>query len=184
MMFARPPQLTVETVDLVELVETVFGELKQDADGQQSELLRNDDHPQLMINADKAQLSATVKALVINSLEALGHGGWVRLELKELAGDGCGDVQLVVSDNGPGIPPETREHIFDPFYSGREAGRGLGFGLSKAWRCVTDHGGRIEVGGRPGQGAEFVITLPVTPRQDEARSEPAREDEVPAERSR
>ena len=53
--------------------------------------------------------------------------------------------QLTVTDTGPGIPPSVRPHIFDPFYSGREAGRGLGLGLSKAWRIVDLHGGRIEV---------------------------------------
>ena len=52
---------------------------------------------------------------------------------------------LQIEDNGPGIPPEVRPHIFDPFYSGREAGRGLGFGLSKAWRIITLHGGSLSV---------------------------------------
>jgi C4-dicarboxylate-specific signal transduction histidine kinase len=54
----------------------------------------------------------------------------------------------------------VREHIFDPFFSGREAGRGLGFGLSKCWRIVTDHGGTVVVGHPPGGGAEFIIRLP------------------------
>ena len=65
-----------------------------------------------------------------------------------------------VTDDGPGITPEERRHIFDPFYSARQAGRGLGLGLSKCWRIVTNHGGRIEVESRPGQGTTFVITLP------------------------
>jgi C4-dicarboxylate-specific signal transduction histidine kinase len=51
--------------------------------------------------------------------------------------------------------------MFDPFYSGREAGRGLGFGLSKCWRIVTDHGGEVVVSCPVGGGAEFCIRLPV-----------------------
>src|SRR5262245_21289836 len=62
---------------------------------------------------------------------------------------------LTVSDTGSGIPPHLRPHIFDPFFSGREAGRGLGLGLSKAWRIVNLHGGRIEVESPPDGGARF-----------------------------
>ena len=70
-------------------------------------------------------------------------------------------VEISVRDDGPGIPDEVRRHIFDPFYSGRAAGRGLGFGLPKCWRIVTNHEGRIEVDSQLGRGTSFRITLPV-----------------------
>ena len=60
-------------------------------------------------------------------------------------GTSPGELRISVRDDGPGITPEQRRHIFDPFYSARQAGRGLGLGLSKAWRIVAQHGGRIEV---------------------------------------
>jgi signal transduction histidine kinase len=66
---------------------------------------------------------------------------------------------LSVSDSGPGIPPEVRPHIFDPFFSGREAGRGLGLGLSKAWRIVELHGGTIDVANHD-EGATLSFALP------------------------
>ena len=69
---------------------------------------------------------------------------------------------LSVPDTGPGIPPEIRPHIFDPFFSGREAGRGLGLGLSKAWRIVELHGGTLAVDSPAGGGAVFTIALPQT----------------------
>jgi C4-dicarboxylate-specific signal transduction histidine kinase len=59
------------------------------------------------------------------------------------------------------VAAEVREHIFDPFFSGREAGRGLGFGLSKCWRIVTEHGGRVTVGDGAERGAVFIIELPL-----------------------
>jgi signal transduction histidine kinase len=71
------------------------------------------------------------------------------------------EVRILIRDDGPGLKPEERRHIFDPFYSARQAGRGLGMGLSKAWRIVTNHGGRIEVDSVPGQGATFTIILDV-----------------------
>jgi len=74
--------------------------------------------------------------------------------------DAC--VEITIHDTGPGISSKVRDHLFDPFYSGREAGRGLGFGLSKAWRIVTDHGGHITVKSPPKQGTTFTITLPAS----------------------
>ncbi len=71
---------------------------------------------------------------------------------------------LTVTDTGPGIPPEIRPQIFDPFFSGREAGRGLGLGLCKAWRIVELHSGTIEVESNPAAGAMFRIILPETSR--------------------
>jgi signal transduction histidine kinase len=68
-------------------------------------------------------------------------------------------VRIRVSDTGPGIPAEYRPHLFDPFFSARQAGRGLGLGLSKCWRIVTGHGGRIEVESQPGQDTTFTIEL-------------------------
>ena len=70
------------------------------------------------------------------------------------------EVRIRICDDGPGIKPEERRHIFDPFYSARQAGRGLGLGLSKAWRIVTNHGGRIEVSSQAGHGAVLTVTLP------------------------
>jgi signal transduction histidine kinase len=86
----------------------------------------------------------------------MGHHGLVEIGL----GAGQAGVEISVSDTGPGITPQQRSHVFDPFYSARQAGRGLGMGLSKCWRIVTNHGGRISVQSGPGQGARFVIALP------------------------
>jgi len=65
-----------------------------------------------------------------------------------------------VTDNGPGLSDKDRVHLFDPYYSGREAGRGLGFGLCKCWRIVSGHGGRIEVDSVSGGGTTFRVFLP------------------------
>ncbi len=108
------------------------------------------------IEADPVQLTVAIRALCQNALEALGHRGRI-----EIAVDSDGSEALItVADDGPGISPEQRPHIFEPFYSARQAGRGVGMGLSKCWRIVTQHGGRIEVGTRRGSGAVFTIRLP------------------------
>jgi signal transduction histidine kinase len=73
-------------------------------------------------------------------------------------------ARIHIRDDGPGLKPEERRHLFDPFYSARQAGRGLGLGLSKAWRIVSNHGGRIEVESQPGCGATFTIVWPCGPQ--------------------
>ena len=94
-----------------------------------------------------------------NALEALGAPA-AGIEIARSTSEAT-EASIVVSDDGPGILPEQRPHIFEPFYSARQAGRGVGMGLSKCWRIVTQHGGRIEVGNRAGSGAVFTIRLPL-----------------------
>ncbi len=159
MLFARPPKPRFEPVDLGALAGQVVEELAPQARDQHSQLvLLASDHP-VTLQADKTQIAVAVRALCVNALETLVTGGRVEIQLAESALLNE-NVQITVSDNGPGIPSETRRHIFDPFYSGREAGRGLGFGLSKCWRIVSMHGGRLEVDSSPGRGARFTISLP------------------------
>lgn len=158
-LFARPPRPELATVELIGLVDAVIADLASQAAEQRVALERTGDPGPLEIEADPAQLNVALRAMCRNSLEAIGQQGRI-----EIAVDGHADeVRIRVSDNGPGIPPEIRRHIFDPYYSSRQAGRGLGLGLSKCWRIVTRHGGRIVVASEPGQGATFTITLPRRP---------------------
>lgn len=157
MLFAKPPVLRCAPVSLPAVLERVIREVEKDARGQRTVVRREGADP-LWISADGEQLAIAVRALVENSLQALGQGGTVVVAAeRHLAGESC---RLVVRDTGPGIPAAVRRHLFDPYYSGREAGRGLGVGLCKAWRIVTDHGGRIEVENLDGGGVEFVLELP------------------------
>src|SRR5690606_9205727 len=113
----------------------------------------------ISLQADAAQLSVALRALLDNSLEAVGSSGTVSLKTGKRSDPP--QVEIIVCDDGPGMPPDVRPHIFDPYYSGRPAGRGLGLGLCKCWRIVTNHGGSIEVESQPGQGARFCIVLPL-----------------------
>jgi signal transduction histidine kinase len=175
MLFARPPQPMLAEVDLVPLVDEVLDGVAEMADHQQTALHGPTRREPFVVQADGVQLRVALRALCINALEAMQQGGNITIEIcrseeaaangeaAELQSDaGQNDLaQIVVSDDGPGIAAEIREKIFDPFFSGREAGRGLGFGLSKCWRIVTLHGGRMDVESAPGQGATLTISLPL-----------------------
>jgi signal transduction histidine kinase len=73
-------------------------------------------------------------------------------------------VSFEVIDDGIGVSESARAHLFDPFYSSREAGRGLGFGLSKAWRIAELHGGSLTFDPEHSPGARFVLRIPFQQR--------------------
>jgi signal transduction histidine kinase len=165
MLFARPPKPQLAGVDLVALVGEVVGELSAQAAAVDGELIFNPPGSAIEISADKTQIGVAIRAVCCNALEARASGARVEIELRQPA-TSPETAQIIIRDNGPGIPPEMRQHIFDPFYSGREAGRGLGFGLSKCWRIIRMHGGTVEVnavevGASETGGAEFTLSLPV-----------------------
>jgi signal transduction histidine kinase len=211
-LFARPPRPQLEPVELASVIRRAVESLQEQAHQQQTQIITSLPEEPITLQADPTQLIVAVRAMVQNSLEALGHGGQVEVSAvladatttHEPSADGvpmpvslqpragapqddrrpaladepelpaspgldtaCGrapkQVEITITDNGPGITPEERRHIFDPFFSARQAGRGLGMGLSKCWRIVTNHGGSIEVTSQPGQGATFRIRLPVEP---------------------
>jgi signal transduction histidine kinase len=188
MLFARPPALKPQKTDLAKLADTVIAEMQEQTREQGTRLVRTGDAGPLMAMVDPTQIAVALKALVQNSVEAVKTGGEIEvgagaaLDFKSQISDfrldaGHSSVAapnlksefrnlkflLTVTDTGPGISHDVRPHIFDPFFSGREAGRGLGLGLSKAWRIVELHRGRIEVESEPGQGARFAIALPESP---------------------
>ncbi len=170
MLFARPPELVRHDVDLVTLVDSLLDELAEEARLQGTRLARCGDDDRLVISADATQLAMALRAVVLNALQALGAEGEVEIALQRTScgGDGMGQwARVDIRDTGPGIPPHVRRHLFDPFFSGREAGRGLGFGLAKCWRVVSLHDGRIEVGSTPRQGTTISISLPMPVACDE-----------------
>lgn len=111
------------------------------------------------VDADVTQLSVALKCLIRNSIEAIrgtGKSGSIELRVSQEVDK---SIKFTVTDDGPGIPESIADSIFDPFYSGREAGRGLGFGLSKAWRIAELHSGTLTVNRLCDSGVEFVMTI-------------------------
>ncbi|HAY83053.1 MAG TPA: hypothetical protein DCY79_24875 [Planctomycetaceae bacterium] len=167
MLFAKPPPLEKRPVNIAELIAGVVNELHEEADEQDTGL--DFDIPaELTLNADPNHLSVAIRAVCVNSLQALSSGGSVTLTARSIARSSADEsesdlVQIAIQDTGPGIPAEVRRHLFDPYYSGREAGRGLGLGLSKCWRIVELHGGQMEVTSSEGVGTTFTINLPAMP---------------------
>jgi signal transduction histidine kinase len=156
MLFARPPQPNIERFDAVKWIDALAADIQPAAARQETVLTRTGRTEPVEIVADATQMTIALRALVQNAFEALVSGGNVQVDLLATGES----LQICVTDNGPGVNEEERRHIFDPFYSARQAGRGLGLGLSKCWRIITNHGGNVEVESTPGKGAKFTVTLP------------------------
>jgi two-component system sensor histidine kinase BaeS len=113
-----------------------------------------------VIPADPLRLASAVENLVTNSIKYTHAGGMVGVSAK-VEGE---EILIQVEDNGPGIPVEEQEKVFEPFYRGNQGRRfkqGMGLGLSIARDLVTAHGGRISLESAPGKGSQFTIHLPL-----------------------
>ena len=152
--FARPGNTTVESVELDNLTEEVFESLRarrDDANLWSLEALPSGIH----LEADRVKLRQALRNLVANGIEAQPRGGVVRVHAR-LERD---SVAIRVCDNGPGVPPEIRARVLEPFYTTRAEGTGLGLAL--AHTVAQLHGGRLEVEDAVGdlQGACFVLHI-------------------------
>jgi two-component system NtrC family sensor kinase len=109
------------------------------------------------VAADPKRLEQVMVNMLLNSAQAIGSSGEVEIATL-LQGE---EVQLRISDSGPGIPVENLSRIFDPFFTTKPAGKGTGLGLSICAGIISDYGGAIDVRSTPGKGAVFTVTLPV-----------------------
>jgi two-component system nitrogen regulation sensor histidine kinase NtrY len=146
------PSFVPKPTDLHRLLDSVIG-------------LYGETHPTVLLRADFAgelpsldadgdQLKRAVLNLVDNAVEA----GATEVVIGTRWGGGE-HVQIVVTDNGPGIPADLRDRVFLPYFSTKTTGMGLG--LPIVHQIVSDHGGRIRVEDNPPQGTRFTIELPV-----------------------
>ncbi len=124
----------------------------------------------LPIVADRGQLEQVLINLAVNATDAMPDGGDVIIRTRRFGDD---EAILEFEDTGVGIPEELQPRIFEPFFTTKGAERGIGLGLSVVHGIVTQHGGRIEVKSRVGNGCAFLIAIPLH-RADLPRPVPER----------
>jgi signal transduction histidine kinase/HAMP domain-containing protein len=157
--FGRQMPLERHHVDLAELLERVLALTAADL-RLESVLVQENIAPDLPpVWADGHQLQQVFLNLITNAKQAMAAVKERRLELS-MARLGADRVQIKVTDTGPGIAPDILPKIFDPFVTTKGA-TGTGLGLSISYGIIREHGGAITAESRPGQGATFMIELPV-----------------------
>jgi signal transduction histidine kinase len=111
------------------------------------------------VTGNSNQLQQVLMNLIINAQQAMdGHRGTIKVSSSPCP---PGHIEIRVSDTGPGIPKEIQPKLFEPFFTTKPAGKGTGLGLSVTYGIVRDHKGEIRVESEPGEGAVFIIRLPV-----------------------
>jgi two-component system NtrC family sensor kinase len=157
--FVRLPKPKLESEDLGALASSVLEFSRGELSLAQItlDLVIAPDLPEAMI--DESQIRQALLNLVRNAKEAMPEGGRMRVEVAALD---AGWLRLSVADSGPGISAENLGKIFDPFFSTKDKGTGLGLALVQ--QIVSEHGGRIEVDLPPAGGTVFSLVLPVAGR--------------------
>lgn len=164
MTFARPPAPVLQDVELVGLIRQVLCKHQAAIDAKRIHVEEEAPHPVLAC-ADPVQVSIVVSELLRNAIQAAPAQGRIRWTCSQRQAGSMRQASLEIADNGPGMTPEQAEHCFDPFYSGRQAGRGLGFGLSKCWRIVQQNRGTIWFTSHPEETC-FHVLLPAGTGED------------------
>ncbi|GIU73750.1 MAG: hypothetical protein KatS3mg004_0837 [Bryobacteraceae bacterium] len=152
--FARPTELRRAPADVHAVIDSAIDHLERQTPGAAARIHRNFDPAVPVIEADAELLERVFFNLLRNALEASPTESVVTVKTRR-AGAG---VEIAVIDRGPGIAPENREQIFNPFFTTKPGGVGLGLAVSA--KIVDDHGGTITVDSEPGQGATFLVMLP------------------------
>lgn len=154
--FARPQEARVVPGDVRDVLEHVSGLIRDDRPRAARVDVKVAVDPALpRFPFDRDQLIQVVWNLALNGVDAMNGRG--RLSLEGARQNGA--VTVAVTDTGPGIPADRRQRVFEPFYSGKPNGTGLG--LTIAERIVAAHGGRIEIDSEPGRGTRVTLLFPL-----------------------
>jgi len=159
--FSRPPKLRMQMISPSEIVDLALKLMTHRLESYQVSV-QVERHERLpVVEADPDRLKEVLVNIMVNACEAMKGGGAIVIREEETLDASLGQVAVVrIRDNGPGIEEGLRARIFEPFFTTKEEGSGLG--LSIAVRIVEEHGGRLNLESRKGQGAEFSLILPVT----------------------
>jgi signal transduction histidine kinase len=165
--FARPAKPETHDVDLAHIVRQTVGLLSRRAEARSVTIGCRLSELPLVVDADENQLRQVLLNLLLNALDAVQNGGKIWVDAVHanngqaaLKSDGRGQpcVRLRVADNGRGLPASDRGRIYEPFFSTKETGLGLGLAISQ--RIIDAHGGELIARDRDGGGAIFEIQLP------------------------
>ena len=160
--FARPSRPNVAQEDMNDVIDGIARILDTQAKEKSVELIR-DFAPNLpKVWIDREQMKQVFMNLIFNGIQAMNDGGTITISTRIFTPDSVEQspsfVQVEVKDTGIGIPSENLEHIFDPFFTSKDEGSGLGLSISH--QIVQEHGGYVTVESKLGKGTSFLVNIP------------------------
>ncbi|MGD9234134.1 MAG: ATP-binding protein [Desulfobacterales bacterium] len=158
--FSRPPRLKFQLVSPSDVVDQAIQLLQHRLESYEVFIKIQRKEPLPLVQLDSEQLKEVLINVIINACEAMGQGGSIVIYEEAVIEPGKFRSAVIrISDNGPGIPDVVQSQIMEPFFTTKEEGTGLG--LSIASRIVQEHGGRLDIQSKEGNGSTFIITLPM-----------------------
>jgi signal transduction histidine kinase len=172
---ARPSRLTLTEEPLVPVLEELLTLLVPQASAQAVRVVTDLSLKEARVRMNRQQLTQAFMNLLLNAIQAMPSGGTLTLQAAMLPADPVHAIRvrgegptlprpvarIAISDDGPGIPPEHLDRIFEPYFTTKEGGTGLGLAL--AHTIIREHDGRIDVESRVGTGTTFIVVLPIVP---------------------
>jgi two-component system, NtrC family, sensor kinase len=162
--FSHRSPIHMESTDLNTIIRRAIKLIQHRTDMQGVQVQVSTEAELPAVYCDGSQIEQVLLALIMNALDAMPHGGnlWVSSRLLPAS-----EVELVVRDDGMGIPPELLPKIFEPFTTTKEVGKGVGLGCAISKGIVERHGGRIDLKSDLGVGTTFRVYLPLDARVSE-----------------
>ncbi len=159
LQFARGEESVKNAIDLNRVVNEVAGIFSHQFKKQKVWLHLDLDSELVDIRLDTNKFRQVLVNLLMNALQAMEGSGHIRIATRYHYDQKTAVITIL--DDGPGMPVEIQNRIFDPFFSTKKTGESTGLGLSVSYGIIQEHGGEITVNSEPGKGTEFVIVLPV-----------------------
>ena len=159
MKLTGPSSLELEPVDIQKVVTHVCELLRPEASARKIEILADIPGDLPSIRADSVRLTQALLNIIINGVQATSDHGQVKVS----AATAAENLQLCVQDTGPGVPPDKLGDIFDPYFTTKPDGNGLGLWIAQ--QIAVAHGGNLRAENAPAGGAIFILTLPLNRKE-------------------
>lgn len=152
--YSRPENLRMRDIQLVQPIKNAIRLIRSDAQAENIEIIEKYEDENRLVEGDQDKLTQLFLNLFLNSLQAMDNGGTITVSTKH----GDGKTHIAVADTGQGIDEILREKIFDPYFTTKSDGTGLGLSLSA--KIIEDHRGSVSIESLKGDGTTVTITLP------------------------
>ncbi|MDH5395065.1 MAG: ATP-binding protein, partial [Gammaproteobacteria bacterium] len=155
LMYSRKGKVGEEYFSSDSLLDELYQGIEPHLESTKTTFIKNNYSQNLSILGNRQMLLSALSNLAMNAMQAMKEGGRLEASVSKEGSNVC----ISLKDNGPGIPLAMQQQIFDPFYTTRTQGTGLGLAVVKA--VAKAHGGQVELQSIPDQGSEFKLTLPL-----------------------
>lgn len=164
LMYSKEGKVGEEFFTSQTLLDELYLGLEQQLELTKTRFVSKSDDRGLIIHGNRQMLLSALSNLAMNAMQAMKESEKTEVAKIEISiTKNNNNVCISIKDNGPGIPRELQDQIFDPFYTTRTQGTGLGLAVVKA--VTKAHGGNIELKSKPYKGSEFILTMPLDNKQ-------------------